>query len=136
MRAGNVLKLNSEEFGVIQKLLQLPAEAQAAARQLMQQFDIRCLCITQGDRGSVLCSTSERIEWGPEHQAVHEVVDTVGAGDAYAAVLAFGLLEHWPLATSAARASQFAAAICTISGAIPEQQHFYAQHAPWLRASA
>jgi len=59
------------------------------------------------------------------------VVDTVGAGDGFSAVFIMGQLQGWPAEQTLARAHEFAAAICTQRGAIPEQADFYA---PFLKA--
>ena len=53
------------------------------------------------------------------------LVDTVGAGDAYASVFLLGQARAWPLALTLARANEFAAAICGVSGAVPADLAFY-----------
>ncbi|MFN6105414.1 MAG: PfkB family carbohydrate kinase, partial [Planctomycetaceae bacterium] len=47
------------------------------------------------------------------------VADTVGAGDAFTAALALGLVLNQPLAEIHRRASQVAAYVCTQSGGTP-----------------
>jgi fructokinase len=47
------------------------------------------------------------------------VVDTVGAGDAFAAVFMLGLLQRWDAPTTLRRASEYAAAMCRVRGAAP-----------------
>ena len=59
-------------------------------------------------------------------------VDSVGAGDAYAALLAAGLLEKWPPETILRRAAAFASQICQIEGAIPESELFYEPFTPMI----
>ncbi len=46
-----------------------------------------------------------------------EVVDTVGAGDAFAAVLILGILHGWPFAITLERAQSFASRIVGQRGA-------------------
>jgi len=58
------------------------------------------------------------------------VIDTVGAGDAFAAVFIGGMLLGWPTYLTMSRANTFAAAICGIRGAIPDKPDFYD---PFLR---
>jgi fructokinase len=53
------------------------------------------------------------------------LVDTVGAGDAFTAVLVLGTRQGWPPSLALTRAERFARAICRIEGAIPEDPHFY-----------
>ena len=45
-----------------------------------------------------------------------EIVEPSGAGDAFAAGLAFGILEHWPLERTAGFASVLGASACTALG--------------------
>jgi fructokinase len=53
------------------------------------------------------------------------VVDTVGAGDAYAAMLAAGLLGEKPPEAIISEATRFSGRICTMGGAIPGDLQFY-----------
>ena len=53
------------------------------------------------------------------------VVDTVGAGDAFAAVLIAGLLDGWPLPLTLDRAQQLASAVCGQRGAVPDEPDIY-----------
>jgi fructokinase len=55
------------------------------------------------------------------------VVDTVGAGDAFASVLILGLLRRWPLETALERAQAFASAVVGQRGATQEDPAFYRQ---------
>jgi len=56
---------------------------------------------------------------------INKIIDSVGAGDAYAAMLAAGILRQWHPETIVHRASLFASQICKIEGAIPESVSFY-----------
>jgi len=51
-------------------------------------------------------------------------VDTVGAGDAFSAVVVAGYAQQWPLARSLDAAAQLAAAVCGVRGAVPEDAAF------------
>ena len=61
------------------------------------------------------------------------VVDSVGAGDAYAAMLAAGILRDWQPEEILQQASRFAARICEIKGAIPDSPSFYEPFKPLFR---
>jgi fructokinase len=52
-------------------------------------------------------------------------VDTVGAGDAFAAVMILGILRQWPYQTSLDRAQALAAAVVGQRGATVHDQTFY-----------
>jgi len=62
------------------------------------------------------------------------VIDTVGAGDAYTAILAMGILRDWTPETILSRATEFAGAVCGLPGAIPEDDSFYRPYLHWKEA--
>jgi len=53
------------------------------------------------------------------------VVDTVGTGDAFAAILLLGLSKQWPLETTLERAQAFACALVSKHGAIVADRESY-----------
>ncbi len=53
------------------------------------------------------------------------VVDTLGAGDAFASILCIGYLENWNLGTINQLANEFAVEICKIKGALPGDDSVY-----------
>ncbi len=54
-----------------------------------------------------------------------EVVDTVGAGDAFSAVFILGLSKGWSTDVGLGRALEFAAAVCTLPGATTADRRVY-----------
>ena len=54
-----------------------------------------------------------------------DVVDTVGAGDAYAAILCIGYLKNWDIRKTNKIASEFASEIIKIRGALPAEDSIY-----------
>ena len=56
---------------------------------------------------------------------VINVVDTVGAGDAFSSVLILGLYKAWPLQDILNRAQQFASAVVEQRGATTQDKGFY-----------
>ena len=65
----------------------------------------------------------DRIEVQPESTV--SVVDTVGAGDAFAAVIMLGILKNWSLAVMMTRAQTFASAVVGLQGALVQDKEFY-----------
>lgn len=133
MREADFLKLNDEELQwVLARALPgsqpwAPESAEAACAGLVAAFGLRGLIVTHGaDGSSWFGADGARIRAGA--QLPGEVVDTVGAGDAFSAVFLLGHLHRWPLALTLERANAFAAAICCIRGAVPADLDFYA---PW-----
>jgi len=124
LEQADILKLNDQEFFFLQDLFYLQhLEPDAFATWLMNNFGIEWIALTRGEKGSRLYTRLGIRETDGITSA--NVVDTVGAGDAYAAVLAFGYLRRWPVEKILSAASRFAADICGISGAVPEDAEFY-----------
>lgn len=121
-----VLKLNEAELQLLQQQLQLPA---AAIDRLLEKLDIHQLLVTRGADGAFSVDRNgRREEVGAPAQL--RLVDTVGAGDAFAAVMLCAQLRNWPLPLALSRATAFASAICGIRGAVPDSLDFYSN---WRR---
>ena len=68
---------------------------------------------------------------GGEHAVVRpdaaiELIDTVGAGDAFTAVAILGIISGWPLSLTLERAQRFASLIVGRRGATVDERAFYA----------
>jgi fructokinase len=98
-----------------------------AVRDLVIHFGIKRLIVTRGAHGSAAFDDAGELAAEGLAPGV-DVVDTVGAGDAFLAVCLLATLNHWPLANALAEAGAFAAAICTLRGAVTANQAFYQ---PW-----
>lgn len=132
LRQADTVKLNNEEMLVLAEMFALPGDALAGhARAFMQTFDIGQVLVTCGAEGAWLVQRDREDVSRVPGGAPVQVVDTVGAGDGFSAVFILGKLRRWPAQQTLARAHAFAAAICTIRGAAPEQADFYE---PFLRA--
>jgi fructokinase len=131
----DTVKLNTEELAEVATLFgfnSTSAEAQAIA--LQQKFALERVIVTTGAQGAWLVSEPDPVIHvdGPVLQ--QPLVDSVGAGDGFAAVCMLGLLQQWPAALMLQRANQFAGAICGIRGATPADPLFYQPFIQeWLR---
>lgn len=112
------VKLNQDELGEL-----AGSGALAAARRLCARHRLELLVVTRGAAGALAVAADGSVLDRPAPRV--EAVDTVGAGDAFAAVLILGRLHGWPLAASLERAAEMAAAVCRIRGAIPGDDAFY-----------
>ncbi len=119
----DLLKLNADELADIRERFDGPAGVDASAAWLMAAYGIGTLALTLGSSGSQLYHADEKIEWSGERATT--VIDTVGAGDAYAAVLAAGMLRRFSWPKTVGMASRFAASVCGIPGAVPDEAGFY-----------
>lgn len=119
----DILKLNTSELKKLKQMLSLPASNEDLVHHLMQTHSIRTVSLTKGEAGSELFTNLGCFNSKPAEAIT--VVDSVGAGDAYAAMLAAGLLAKWRPEELLERASLFASRICEIKGAIPDSASFY-----------
>jgi len=134
LQAANIVKVNEEELQVLfgwyfQIKPEDPAlsadEVHASCQAVLKMFSLDALIVTLGHRGSVYFGSDGQVLTQRDNPAPPFVIDTVGAGDAFAAIFLLGRMRGWPLATSLARANEFAGAICAIPGAVPGDMGFY-----------
>jgi len=122
-RKVNVLKLNIDELKIVSKLfLSRSFELQSSANELRKKFDIDLLSVTLGEGGALL---TDKFGMDENKCLAKEVVDTVGAGDAYSAILCLGYLNKLPIDRINSLANKFASYICSIRGAIPYSDEVY-----------
>lgn len=126
LQYANIVKLNNEELDVLTKLLNLTSQEPASrVTELIQRFDLEQIIVTCGENGSwQIGKTGKKIE-AKLKKPLANLVDTVGAGDGFAAVWILGLQKRWSIAKTLERSNTFATAICAIRGAIPGSAAFY-----------
>lgn len=96
----------------------------AAAEAFLSHHGLAGLVVTLGAGGALAVSArGERVRRAAP--PVTALVDTVGAGDAFAAVLILGLTRGWPLASTIDRALAFAARLCAQPGATAMDRALY-----------
>ncbi|MFC1628006.1 carbohydrate kinase [Gemmatimonadota bacterium] len=94
------------------------------AREFIDNSRLEGLVVTLGEKGAIaLTANSEFAEVMPSQTL--EVVDTVGAGDAFTSVLILGLSHNWPLEQMVQRAQDFASLIVCQQGATIHNPGFY-----------
>jgi len=117
LELANFLKLNDEELPLLARLCDLEGGDEKRMRQLTRKFNLRGVALTKGSEGSALLVEGHFHE---QPAVPCELIDTVGAGDAFTAALALGLLSQQPIAVINENASKVAAYVCSQSGATPE----------------
>ena len=122
----NIVKLNDDELAILAEMFALHgSNPHDQVINLMNLFGIEQVVITCGEQGAwQIDRDGNLIEAGIKHK-ISNLVDTVGAGDGFAAVCILGTLKQWPMNKTLERAISFAGAICEIRGAIPEHTDFY-----------
>jgi len=123
LRQSDVVKMNMEELVLIKSLLDLSNSNNTAVEYLMAHYGIKMISLTKGKDGSELFTPGgwHHIEKDP----IKVTGDTVGAGDAYASILALGYLNSWPPDQILKRATELAERVCALKGAIPKTTAFY-----------
>ena len=117
LKLANVLKLNNEELPVVSALCGVTGTDEALLHQLTERFRLRAIALTCGAKGAVLLRDGQI----SEHPGLETtVIDTVGAGDAFTASFALGLLAGHALDTINQHACEVAAFVCSQPGATPD----------------
>lgn len=129
LQLANIVKLNEEELAILARMFALVGDNNTEqARALMRRFDLQQLYVTCGADGAwQMDRGGERIQAICPDE-ITNFIDTVGAGDGFAAVCILGSLHGWRIEQTLARANAFAGAICGIRGAIPGDAGLYAEH--------
>lgn len=120
----DIVKLNDAEWDVVKALFAAETAGGDFGRWFMERFGIRMVAITRGSAGAEirLADGTRFAESAPD---LAHVADTVGAGDAFAAVLAVGWLKGLPIDRVLAAATGLAAAVCRVAGALPADTRIY-----------
>jgi fructokinase len=115
LKLANVVKLNHEELPRMMHLFELEHRGEEdSARRLLSLYDLKLVCVTRGDSGSILVSADE----SNEHSGFKvKVADTVGAGDAFTAALVHGYLRGTSLAQINQTANRVGAWVASQPGA-------------------
>jgi fructokinase len=120
------VKLNDEEleiaFGMISKVPANTLEEQAEA--VKTHFSIDTIIVTKGEDGAFLLDGANKLIVGKAAPAAN-VVDTVGAGDAFASVVLLGILSGWAPSRFMSYATEFASSIVGMRGATCSDESVY-----------
>jgi fructokinase len=112
----SVIKLNEEEARVLARILEAPWPGREAfSRALATRQELRAVAITAGSRGASLLVDGEFAE---APAPVVEVVNSIGAGDAFTAAMVDGLLRGWPSARVLARSISLGSLVASRPGAM------------------
>jgi len=116
LQLANVLKLNDGELPVLAAMFNLQGSPEQQIAVLAGLFKLRVVALTRGAQGSLLFQAGR---WSERGVRPVEVKDTVGAGDAFTAGLAIGLLRELDLDEIHLAASDIARHVCSCDGATP-----------------
>ena len=130
------LKLNHEELAKLAARQLVTREDYGnAATSLAKEHQIQTVYVTMGSRGAMFCLPNGQYQWA-NAPTITDIKDTVGAGDAFSAVLLYGLIHGWNTTQSVQRAIDLAAEICSHRGALIMDSEFYSNlRLKWKRKS-
>jgi len=113
----NVVKLNQNEACAVQRMC---GSSYGSLREFCaaysERFGWEAVCVTRGPQG---CAMSIDGRYAEVAAYPVQAVDTVGAGDAFAAAFLHGMGYGWPLETIADFANRVGALVASREGAVP-----------------
>ena len=113
----HIVKLNADELVRVTDLLGTGGHGEEErAVRLLEEFDLRMICVTRGAQGSLLMSKEKTVAHGGFRI---RIADAVGAGDAFTACLAHNYVLGKSLEEISESANRFGAWVATQSGATP-----------------
>jgi fructokinase len=116
LELASALKLNEDELPVIASLSGVRAtRTPATLMSIARRYQLRLVALTCGADGAILVAGDEA---SSEPAPAVEVVDTVGAGDAFTASVVCDVLRGLPLGEINRNANEVAALVCAAPGAI------------------
>jgi fructokinase len=118
LKWANMLKLNDTELPTLARMLNLRGSDDEQLTSLLNSFDLQLIALTRGADGAALINNSGERSDLPAQPT--KIVDTVGAGDAYTAALAVGLLDGISLEKTNAWGNRVAAFVCSQAGGTPQ----------------
>ena len=116
LELANVLKINDEELPIVSAMFGIAGDEHAQIADLAGRFGLTAVALTRGDKGSLLWHADT---WSEHSGYPADIKDTVGAGDAFGAALAMGLLAGHDLDRINDEANRLAAHVCSQHGATP-----------------
>lgn len=127
------LKVNEHELAQLLRWQGLPSPALDAppeywgvgVRALMHRHGLQRVLLTRGALGAASFDMEGRVETLAAAPRLKQVVDTVGAGDGFSAMLLAAWLGGQSVSRALALAVEFAAALCGERGPVPARDAFY-----------
>ncbi|GHU76421.1 2-dehydro-3-deoxygluconokinase [Bacteroidia bacterium] len=116
LQKANIFKINDEELALVRSLFGLEGNDEKVCRELIETYSLRYLVLTAGDKYSAVYTETD-LSVLPTPKV--DVVDTVGAGDAFSGAFVYSILSGKSLREAHRAAVDTAAFVCTQPGAWP-----------------
>lgn len=126
MSGANWIKINDEELDALSHPSHKTETLSYRAQALRNTLNTKTLIITRSERGALIYTNDGEFSYPPK--CTKNIIDTVGAGDSFSAVMIYGKLKGWSHKTSLERAQDFAQEICRHRGAILQDKSLYQKY--------
>ncbi|HSM61749.1 MAG TPA: PfkB family carbohydrate kinase [Longimicrobiales bacterium] len=128
LKTATWLKLSDEELATLTgRPTASLGECEEEALRLRRERGVPVLVVTRGPEGSLAVTRDGGVRHA-EGVEVRDLIDTVGAGDAFSAVYCHGILRGWSEDVILRRAAAFAAEACRYRGATSGDLTIYERH--------
>lgn len=112
----NILKINDSELSILQKMYHFKGNMEEVAEKIMYKYELEALILTRGTDGSHVFTPGME-SYYPTPKV--NVVDTVGAGDAFTGAFCGAVLQGKTPTEAHKIAVDISAFVCTQPGAMP-----------------
>jgi len=116
LKKADILKLNDEEIEEMSEILKIKGDMETKMVKIGEIYGIRYIYTTMGEKGAYLLS-DRKFYFAPAKKI--KVVDTVGAGDAFAAGLVKGFMDNLSPEEILSLANHLGGKAASTRGAIP-----------------
>ena len=117
LHLADIFKINEDEMKVLCEIFNLSGNDREIYLNLIEQYNLKYLIFTAGDKYSIIYSPSE-ISYLDTPKV--KVADTVGAGDAFSGAFVYDILMGKNLKEAHNDAVKISAFVCTKEGAWPQ----------------
>ncbi|MGK7893407.1 MAG: carbohydrate kinase [Xenococcus sp. (in: cyanobacteria)] len=121
LRDTSSLKINEDELSIIVKN---EADIISRIQYLFATYSLTHITVTRGKEGAISCNNQGITESIIPAKTI-DIVDTVGAGDAFSSVLILGKIKGWGIKETISNAQDFASQVVGIKGATIKDKLFY-----------
>lgn len=114
----NIFKINEDEVKILMKMFDAESSDEISfCRFLIKEYNLQYLILTKGGECSIVLSHDG--EFSEKKTPIVDVVDTVGAGDAFTAAFIVNIMKGESIYKAHEQAVQTSAFVCTRKGAMP-----------------
>ncbi len=124
MKDANWVKMNLDELNL---LYGKTSNIRSSMEDILSEYKLDGIFVTCAEEGALALTCDNQFVSITPSLLTSDVIDTVGAGDAFSSVLLIGLISNWDLELNMSRAQAFAYAITQQQGATVSNLGFY-QH--------